>query len=258
MRKFLSLSATAVLAFAALLVAPTAAQAAIPAHCTPHFTVAPVQYHTNDQTVSLALVPRNVTFNVVFKVPVTEFNDCPAITAWELEAGDQVNGGGDRNLYVHVSRSSPVSVLDSRRLDNTDAGNVFQVAYWYRADGNWFSDTEVLTVKRATMFTGFNASPEPVLRGNQILNRGTLLRANWDAQTFTPYAGRTIKYQNRDAAGGPYIVRTTNNSPLVTDNAGFASGSRRADITRFHRFAFYGNTTAGASASSPDHVIVTP
>ena len=253
-RSFITALTVGALAIMGLVIAPTA-EAAIPAHCSAVFTVSSAQYGEDSQTVSLATTPRKVLFGVTFVVPAGEFNDCPAVTRWELMAGDDVNGGGDRNLYVHVGSDSPNATIDPARLENTDAGDDFEVSFRYRADGSWFyNNTDLLVVKRATKWSSTNGSPEPTIKGNHILVRATLTRANWETLTFAPYAGRSVRYQNRDADGGPYVNR---GSSVLTNNAGYASKSVKADISRVHRFVYAGNSIAGASTAYGDYVAVT-
>jgi hypothetical protein len=256
LRKALTAAALAAgTALTALAASP--ASAAIPSGCQATMVISPRVWGESSVNgdLSLGTDPRRVKFAVELRQQNENGKACPKVDSFELFAGAGVGDAGNRNLYVHVSNRSPFATIDSDGLANTDAGQAFNVVVQYKAGGSNRYAGFALNARRATMFSAFDAKPEPVQEGAPISLNGTLRRANWDTQTWQNYAGRTLQYQNRDAAGGPYIVRTTRR-PVITNSVGFGSGTRVADRDRTHRFAYRGSDVSGPSVSVADLVRV--
>lgn len=259
MRKAIAAAGLAAVSALTALSAASPAQAAIPSGCKAYMVISPRVWGESSimGDLSLGTDPRRVKFSVELRQTNEGGATCPKVSEFELFAGSGVGDAGNRNLYVHVSNRSPFATIDSDGLANTDAGNPFNVFIQYTAGGTNRVKITSLNTRRATSFDNtFNAKPEPVQEGAPISLSATLRRANWDAQTWQAYAGRVLQYQNRDNAGGPYVVRSTRRE-VITNTAGFGSGTRVADRDRTHRFAYRGSDVSGPSVSNSDLVVVT-
>jgi hypothetical protein len=262
MRKLFSAIGVAALAAAGLGLGTGAAQAAPHNHCQLDYTVSPASYHSDAHTVSLGTTSTTLTFNVVY------LDDhglsCGTVTDWQMLVGNDVPGpwdSSDRNLYAHLSYETPVTTINPSGLDNSDAGDRFNVEFIAQVKdthGNTHFLTQTcdegLDVKRATRWSGYNAFPEPVLKGDQVHEHGSLYRASWNSLGWYVYTDRKVSAESH-IVGGPYVV--DGGAAIYTDSEGYASASQEADQTRTHRFAYFGNSTAGASHSSSDSVAVT-
>jgi hypothetical protein len=258
LRKAIAAAGLAAASTLTALAVASPAQAAIPAGCQATVVMTPRVWGESSVNgdLSLGTTPRRIKFALELRQSNEDGATCPKVTAFELFAGSGVGDGGNRNLYVHVSNRSPFAVIDSDGLANTDAGKPFNVLVRYTAGGSNRYYGSTLNARRATTFaSSFDAKPEPVQEGAPISLSATLMRANWDTQTFQRYGGRVLQYQNRDNAGGPYVVRSTRRE-VITNSAGFGSGTRVADRDRTHRFAYRGSDVSGPAVSNADLVSV--
>ncbi|GGP57160.1 hypothetical protein [Streptomyces sindenensis] len=142
------------------------------------------------------------------------------------------------------------SVWDMR---NSEAG-AWKVAGEVRfKDGSEDIDATGLTVRvqRNSRLT-VNASPEPVAKGRTITVTGKVTRANWETRKYASYGGRHVSLQFKPSGSTSY----TTVKKIYADGSGNLKTTVKASRTGTWRWAYYGNTTTGASKSSGDNVVV--
>jgi hypothetical protein len=107
-------------------------------------------------------------------------------------------------------------------------------------------------LRRTTWQTGsFNASPEPVKKGAPVTVKGRLLVADWDADAYVPYAGRTVQVQFRTPNGSYATVGTAK-----TGKDGWVTTTVKATATGVWRLRYGGNSVAGPAYPTGDTVQV--
>ncbi|WP_330452287.1 MULTISPECIES: hypothetical protein [unclassified Streptomyces] len=146
--------------------------------------------------------------------------------------------------------------IDPRNLDfgNEDAGTWRTAAELAIGGGGDIDDMNIpLQVQRATRVT-VNAAPEPVVKGRTITVTGKVTRANWDTHTYQGYAGRTVSLQFKADGASSY----TTVKKVTSGSTGSLRTTVKAAKSGTWRWNYYGNPTAGAKASTGDHVVVRP
>ena len=98
----------------------------------------------------------------------------------------------------------------------------------------------------------FNASPEPVKKGQLIGIKGRLRVVDWDIQHYVAYAHRTLSVQFRPTSGVYKTVRTT-----TTSSSGWVNTKVTATATGDWRVVYWGNSIAARATSAGDNVKVT-
>ncbi|MFD8059794.1 hypothetical protein ACFXA0_08385 [Streptomyces cyaneofuscatus] len=138
-------------------------------------------------------------------------------------------------------------------MRNSEAG-VWKVAgQVYFKDGSKDVDATGLTVhvKRNSRLT-VNAAPEPVAKGKTITVTGKVTRANWETRKYAVYGGRHVSLQFKPSGTDSY----TTVKKVYANGSGALRTTVKAAKTGTWRWAYYGNTTTGASMSPGDHVVV--
>ncbi|MFJ7329435.1 hypothetical protein ACIQVN_24745 [Streptomyces cyaneofuscatus] len=120
-------------------------------------------------------------------------------------------------------------------------------------DGSKDVDATGLTVhvKRNSRLT-VNAAPEPVAKGKTITVTGKVTRANWETRKYAVYGGRHVALQFKPSGAASY----TTVKKVYANGSGALKTTVKASKTGTWRWAYYGNTTTGASMSPGDHVVV--
>ena len=98
----------------------------------------------------------------------------------------------------------------------------------------------------------FNASPEPVKKGQPITIKGRLRVVDWDIQHYVAYAHRTLSVQFRPPSGVYKTVKRT-----TTSSSGWVNTKVTATATGDWRVVYWGNSIAASAISAGDNVKVT-
>lgn len=113
-------------------------------------------------------------------------------------------------------------------------------------------NTAPLTLKRRTVWSTTNATPEPVAKWGDLTVRAILTRADWNDGEYAAFSGRTVRLQAR-AVGGVW-----NDTALldtdVTDASGKALLTYSPNSDAVYRLHYGGNKTAGHSDAYGDTV----
>jgi hypothetical protein len=155
---------------------------------------------------------------------------------------------------------SPTIPLSPRMLRNSMAGKakVAGAFAWGQEDPEdaEFAGTEMnLTLqRRATFGKSFNASPEPVKKGQKIKVKGTLARINWTGAKNLKYVGFSNKAQIQFKASGTteYVTVKT----VTSTKKGKISTTVKANKSGSWRLYFGGLSTTSTAASHGDFVRV--
>lgn len=136
---------------------------------------------------------------------------------------------------------------------NSEAGawKVAAEVYWPGGGGDTDDKGMTVYVQRNSRLT-VNASPEPVAKGRTITVTGKVTRANWETRKYASYGGRHVSLQFKPAGAASY----TTVKKVYADGSGKLKTTVKASKTGTWRWAYYGNTTTGASTSSGDNVVV--
>ncbi|MFR9790169.1 calcium-binding protein [Streptomyces sp. MB22_4] len=130
----------------------------------------------------------------------------------------------------------------------------WNVAVYAVANDGDYVETDVYKnrwVKRAASFSGFNASPEPVSKGQTITVTGTLKRASWTYLKYYGYGSQPVELQFKKAGSSTYsTVKTINSS-----STGYLKTTVTASVDGTWRFHYAGNSTSSA-ADAYDYVDV--
>ena len=105
--------------------------------------------------------------------------------------------------------------------------------------------------ERATGWTSFNATPEPVAANTALTLKAELIRVDWDKGKYVPYANRAAVLQFKPV-GGSYADYKT----VKTDRKGKVSATVSARRDGSWRIRYAGNAASGASVSKGDAVDV--
>ena len=187
------------------------------------------------RTVSVGIAPKTATFGL-------STAGCSR-AGWSLDGDD---------FYAYYS--SPQYTFSP--YSNSEAGPQDVIATAENAD--WDERQRVFAngfiLKRASVWqTGsFNASPEPVRKGQAITVRARLLVADWDNNRWAAYSNRAVSVQFRTSTGSYATVKTT-----ASRADGWISTTVPAKQTGVWRVVYSGNTLAGAAVSAGDAVQVT-
>ncbi|MFD5819567.1 calcium-binding protein [Streptomyces sp. NPDC127038] len=106
-------------------------------------------------------------------------------------------------------------------------------------------------IKRASSFSGFNASPEPVSKGKTITVSGTLNRASWSYMKYYGYGSQPVQLQFKKAGASTYSTVKT----VTTSSSGYAKTTVTASVDGTWRFHYAGNS-ASSVADAYDYVDV--
>ncbi|MYR95857.1 MULTISPECIES: hypothetical protein [unclassified Streptomyces] len=138
-------------------------------------------------------------------------------------------------------------------MRNSEAGAWKVAGEVYFQGGGGDVDATGLTVhvKRNSRLT-VNASPEPVAKGKTLTVTGKVTRANWETRKYASYGGRHVSLQFKPAGATSY----TTVKKVYANGSGSLKTTVKASRTGTWRWAYYGNTTTGASQSAGDHVVV--
>lgn len=161
---------------------------------------------------------------------------------WSLEGDD-----------FFVYKDSPQETFNP--YSNSDAGPQDVIISAYNSDydtrervfGNGFS------LKRRSVWStnSFNASPEPVRKGQSISIKGRLLIADWDHDRWAGYGSRLISVQFRTPTGSYATVKT-----VTTRADGWVSTTVPAKQTGVWRVVYGGNSLASDAVAVGDSVQV--
>jgi hypothetical protein len=181
--------------------------------------------------------------------------DAPGPWGWLLLA----------NFYQPPSsrfRYDPDGFASIPRGGNANAGvhNVYWQAFLGEETGvpeDYMRLESTITLKRATTFEGsFDATPEPVRRGQPITIKGTLQRADWDAPEYGPYyQGFAAPVALQFRATGATAYRTV--KVLQTAADGTVTATVKATTSGTWRLRYLGDGVSGKSRSTEDFVQVT-
>jgi hypothetical protein len=113
-------------------------------------------------------------------------------------------------------------------------------------------NTQKLTLKRRTVWTTANATPEPVAKFGDLTVKALLTRADWSDGEYEPFIGRTVRLQVHapNTAWDDTAVADTD----VTDFSGKAVVVYNATSDSVYRLHYGGNKTSGHSDSRGDLV----
>lgn len=105
-------------------------------------------------------------------------------------------------------------------------------------------------LKKTTFGSSFDATPEPVYRGDKLKITGQIQRANWDTGKYEKF-GAWVMLQFRATGDDDY-----SNVKWVWDNGAHASTSVTATRSGSWRYEFEGSGTEASSDSKADTVTV--
>lgn len=192
-------------------------------------------------SVVVGLVPVEKTFGV----PTT---GCTPLV-WDVTVN--ING-----LVVLADNTDPGVTFDPNDLFNSDAGvksDAYVRAYDEAAVKSQLFLPESFVVKRATKWTAFNASPEPVTKGQPIKITGSLKSANWDALAWSAQKGSTVRVQFMPAGGTTF---TTVKTVYTSSTYGTVSTTVTATVDGTWRLYYGGSGSRGSATSATDYVDV--
>jgi hypothetical protein len=143
---------------------------------------------------------------------------------------------------------------DAQDLRNGAAGGWHFKAKAVADDGDshHLSPGAPFSVKRHTKLESTDASPEPVDKGDKLTVTGWLRRADWDANVWDDYAGKSVILQFRKSGTDTFKAVKT----VTTDNAGKLRTKVTANTTGTWRWRFVNNTVATGATSQGDRVVV--
>lgn len=214
------------LAVTGVAIAPGTARADVPCTIT----------NFRPRTVVVGLSPHTSTFGL-------STNDCSTLEHWSLEGEDFfVYTDAPQNTFNPYANSEagPQDVIAT--ADNADfeeRQRVFANGFSLKRRTTWQSGT-------------FNASPEPVRRGQVITIKGRLLVADWTNDRYVGYGGRGISVQYRTPTGTYTTIKTT-----TTASDGSVRTTVPAKATGVWRVVYSGNSLAGIAIAIGDSVQVT-
>ncbi|MFE7573943.1 hypothetical protein ACFU5Z_04345 [Streptomyces sp. NPDC057521] len=144
--------------------------------------------------------------------------------------------------------------IDPKAIESNAAAGAWKSAAYLSLPGGDGVSTNLnhtVQVRRATRVT-VNAAPEPVLFGKTITVTGKVTLANWEKHAYQGYAGRTVSLQFK--ADGASSYKTV--KKVTSSSTGALKTTVKATDSGTWRWNYYGNSTAGAKASTGDHVVV--
>ncbi|OIK28649.1 hypothetical protein [Streptomyces malaysiense] len=106
-------------------------------------------------------------------------------------------------------------------------------------------------VKRAASFSGFNAAPEPVAKGQTISVTGTLKLASWSYLKYYGYSNQSVELQFKPSNGSTYSTVKT----IKSSSTGYLKTTVTASVPGTWRFHYAGNGIASV-ADAYDYVDV--
>ncbi|MEU1407554.1 calcium-binding protein [Streptomyces sp. NPDC005728] len=120
-------------------------------------------------------------------------------------------------------------------------------------DGDSYSDDFYKNhwIKRASSFSGFNASPEPVSKGKTITVTGTLNRVSWTYDKYYGYGSQPVQLQFKKAGSSTYSTVKT----VTSNSSGYLKTTVTASADGTWRFHYAGNSTSSV-ADAYDYVDV--
>jgi hypothetical protein len=190
------------------------------------------------RVVNVGIAPVTATFGV-------STTDCIK-ESWTLE-------GGNFSFYAYTDAPQETFAPFS----NTEAGPQDVVATAYNSD---FVERQRVfasgfALKRSSVWqtNSFNASPEPVRKGQNINIKARLLIADWNNDRWASYSNRTISVQFRTPTGAYTTVKTA-----TTRTDGWVITTVPARATGVWRVVYGGNVLASAATSGGDSVQVNP
>ncbi|MFC9175829.1 MULTISPECIES: hypothetical protein [unclassified Streptomyces] len=202
---------------------------------------------------------KEVAIPASFRVTTTrEWKWGPLVYLYRKNADDKLwhdIGSSDCPL-----RTGPCDIQETLYFDpslsllrNSEAGAWKVAGEVYFKDGSKDVDATGLTVhvKRNSRLT-VDAAPEPVAKGKPLTVTGKVTRANWETRKYASYGGRHVSLQFKPAGATSY----TTVKKVYANSSGTLKTTVKASKTGTWRWAYYGNTTTGASTSSGDHVVV--
>jgi hypothetical protein len=186
------------------------------------------------RTVVVGVSPVTATFNVSTTGCYQE--------DWTLESDD-----------FFVYKDSPQETLQP--YFNSDAGPADVVVSAANSDYNTrervFANGFSLKRRSVWSTNSFNASPEPVRKGQNISIKARLLIADWDNDRWVGYGGRSISVQFRTPTGSYTTVKT-----VTTKADGWVSTTVPAKQTGVWRVVYGGNSLASNAIAVGDSVQV--
>lgn len=176
--------------------------------------------------------------------------------------GAKLVSSDDRIIHAHAAdctRPSSTTMkcvfeftLDANRSDYYDLRNSSAGTWRFTAEAvandSDFYDLETsakIQVKRLARLATTQAGPEPVAQGTKLTVTGTLTRADWNTNTYTPHAGRSVALQFKRSGTSTYTTVKT----VTTDSAGKLRTTVTANASGTWRWkAASTSTTSGATA----------
>lgn len=160
------------------------------------------------------------------------------------------------NNWSATSATCKITITATPGTDLYDSAlnGKWNVAVYAVANDGDFVQTDVYKnrwVKRAASFSGFNASPEPVSKGQTITVTGTLKRASWTYLKYYGYGSQPVELQFKKAGTSTYSTVKT----IKSSSSGYLKTTVTASVDGTWRFHYAGNGTSSA-ADAYDYVDV--
>ncbi|MFF8989745.1 calcium-binding protein [Streptomyces sp. NPDC014983] len=160
------------------------------------------------------------------------------------------------NNWSATSATCKITITATAGTDLYDSAlnGKWNVAVYAVANDGDFVQTDVYKnrwVKRAASFSGFNASPEPVSKGQTITVTGTLKRASWTYLKYYGYGSQPVELQFKKAGTSTYSTVKT----IKSSSSGYLKTTVTASVDGTWRFHYAGNGTSSA-ADAYDYVDV--
>ncbi|MFD3971413.1 hypothetical protein [Streptomyces cyaneofuscatus] len=202
---------------------------------------------------------KEVAVPVTFRVTATRtWKRLPLVFLYRKNADDQLwHAIGATECPNWIGTCDVVETMyfdpSEWEMRNSEAGAWKVAGEAHFKDGTSDVDATGVTVhvKRNSRLT-VNAAPEPVATGKTITVTGKVTRANWETRKYAVYGGRHVALQFKPSGAASY----TTVKKVYANDSGALKTTVKASKTGTWRWAYYGNTTTGASMSPGDHVVV--
>jgi hypothetical protein len=192
-------------------------------------------------TVTLGLNPKMVEFSV-------QANDECGTAGWSIDTPD-------RFLFFVYKESAKDAVYPFR---NKYAGPTAADVWVHDQAYNLQKGRFTFRLLRQTRWQSVKVRPAPVKKGDRLTIKGSLQRADWNKKAYVRFGGSTHRATVQFRAQG-------SDTWIPVKTVGFASTGRistqvtvKREVAQdgWYRLHFAGTPTSGASASSPEFVVV--